>query len=198
MDDGSFLVDLQGVERFLLVAPPVARGAGRQDFDEGEAPSGKGFLDGLGQVARVENGPPGHIGRPRRIGQKRQVERRLGIPQRGGGRFGHARSRCRSLASGHAVVEVVYANHREIHVPPCGMDEMIAADGEQVAVAAEHDHVELRVGQFHARREGNGPAVGGVIGVELDVACRTPRTPDPRYHHRLVEIEAASLHGDQA
>ena len=197
LDDGAVSVNLKGLERLFAVAATVAGRAGRQHFDKGKPSPEQGFFEGLGEVPRVQNGPPGHIGRSCSIGQEREVERRFRVAHGSGGGICHTGRGGRCLAAGHAVIEIVDANHCQIDVAACGMDKVVAADGEEVAVTAEDHHIQFGIGELHARGEGNGPAVGGVVGIELDIAGSAARAADPRHHDGLFQIDAASLHGHQ-
>ena len=102
------------------------------------------------------------------------------------------------MAAGHAVGQVVDADHGQVHVAPGRMDEVVAANGKEVAVAGKHDNLQLRVGHFDAGGKGDGPAMGGVEAVELDVARTPGRTTDPRDHGELVVGQAGGLDGAEA
>ena len=138
------------------------------------------------------------IGGARRPGQQRQIEGRFRVSDRRGGGFGQMGRGGRHLAAGHAVVQVVDADHGQVHVAPGRMDEVIAADGEQIAVAAEDHDVQLGIAQLQPGGKGNGPAMGGVKRVELDIPGGPARTADARYHAGFLQIDAAGLHGRQA
>jgi hypothetical protein len=73
------------------------------------------------------------------------------------------------------------------------MYDMIAADGKQVAVAAEHHHVQLGIAQLEPGGERNGAAVRAVLGVEVEVPGRARRAADARYHRSFVPIQFALL-----
>ena len=89
---------------------------------------------------------------------------------------------------GHAVIEIVHADHRKVHVAPCRVDEVIAADCKQVPVAAENDHRKLGVGELHAGGKRNRPAVRGVVGIEIDIARAPSRTSYPRDYRGLCRV----------
>jgi hypothetical protein len=98
-------------------------------------------------------------------------------------------------ASCPPVVEVVDADDRQVDVAARGVEEVVAADGHEVPVAAEDHDMELGVGQLEARGERNGPAVGRVEGIDLDVAGDPARAADPRDDGQLVERDLALLQG---
>src|SRR4030066_292219 len=149
-DLAVFAVPAQPVEavpHFLLALKN--RRAGGHDLDERKA----GFLHGLDHGVRlvvdVEGRPAGDVDRADGFGQEGQVEGRFKVAEGGsrkGGPFGGWRGH---LPAGHGVVEVIDADDRDVDVPPGGVDEVVAADGDDVAVAAEDDDFELGVGQLH-------------------------------------------------
>src|SRR3972149_4937533 len=76
-----------------------------------------------------------------------------------------------------------------------GVGEGVPADGEQVAVAAEHGHMQLRVRQLQACRERDGPAVGGVERVHLQVAGDATGAADAGDDNVLVGGDGRLRHG---
>ena len=88
-DDGPVLIELEGVDGLFLVAATVIDRARRQHLDKRKALAGDGLVDRGGQVAGVEDGPPGDIRSAGGIGQQRQIEGRIRVAERRGGRFGH-------------------------------------------------------------------------------------------------------------
>src|SRR4030042_1137599 len=57
---------------------------------------------------------------------------------------------------------------------PRGVYEVVAADALPVAVPREHHRSEVRVERLCPRGEGDGPAVGRVQGVAVEVGARYP------------------------
>ena len=137
-----------------------------------------GLLHQLVQQGGVVHRAPAHHGGP---GGHRQFGNGKGVLQmavkRGGG-LRPIRRGGRILATGHAVDIVVDDDGRQVQVAPGGVDEVVAADGGGVAVPHDHDHLELGVGQLHPGGEGQGPAVGGVQGVEIHVDAHPPGAAD--------------------
>lgn len=99
------------------------------------------------------------------------------------------------LAAGHAVNIVVDDDGREVQVAPGGVDKMVAADGGGVAVAHDHDHLELGVGQFDAGGEGQRPAMGGVECIEIHVHAQPPGAADPRHQDNVVFPKPGAVDG---
>ncbi len=94
------------------------------------------------------------------------------------------------MPSRHPIVEIVDANDGHVNVAPGSVDEVIAADSDEIAVAAKDHHLELRVGQLEPGGEGDSPPVGGMKGIQLDIASHSPRAADARNDSHLVQIQA--------
>ena len=58
------------------------------------------------------------------------------------------------------------------------MDEVVAADGETVAVAADLPHIEFGIGDLAAGGDGCGTTVDGVHAVGGHVVGQTAAAPD--------------------
>jgi len=76
----------------------------------------------------------------------------------------------RGLATGHGIDQIVDADDFEVDVAARGVNEMIAADGGEIAVAGIDNDVKLGIRQLEAGGERNGAAVRSVERIELDVA----------------------------
>ena len=79
-------------------------------------------------------------------------------PERRGGR---------GLLLRQAVHLVVHDDVGHLDVLARGVREVITADGEGIAVAAKHEHVQVRSAEGHAGREGQGAAMNVVNAVRL-------------------------------
>ncbi len=113
--------------------------------------------------------------------QRAGVERGFGIAQRGGRREHALGGGGRDLAAGHAVDLVVEHQAGHLQVATAGVDQVVAADRQAVAVAADHDHVQVGPRQCQPGRVGEWPAVRDVEGVRVDVGRQAgPRTRSPR------------------
>lgn len=86
-------------------------------------------------------------------------------------RFAHetSRRRGRILALGQTVDSVVQKNHVQIDIPSVGMYEVIAADGEAVAVTADLPYRKFRIGHFATRGDGCSPAVDSIHAVGVHI-----------------------------
>ena len=71
----------------------------------------------------------------------------------------------RSLTTCHAGDFVVQHHAGEIEIAPEGVDQVIAADREAVAVAGDHDHLQVRARELETCGAGERPAMGNVKGV---------------------------------
>ena len=151
------------------------------------------LAEGLRDVVGVKGRPAGDEGRAGGVRQERQAERRFVIAGRRRRGVGVGWRRRRHLSAGHAVSEIVHADDHEVHVPARGVNEVIAADAGEVAVAADDHDLEFGIGEFQARGEGNGAAMRGVEGVEFDVAGDPACAADARDHGDLVHVVTARL-----
>ncbi len=112
-----------------------------------------------------------------------------------GGRFGPVRRGGRKLAPGHAVNIVVDDQRRQIYIAPGRMDKVVAADGGGVAVAHDHNDLELGIGQLDAGGEGEGPTMGGVQGIEIHINGHPPGAADAGDQDNVILKEAAAVNG---
>src|SRR3990170_3792681 len=176
------------------VRPAVPDGAGRHDLDEREAFLHGRLGDGIPDAPRVQRRPPRDVRGAARGGEPREVERVLEVPVRRRCRLRLCGRRRTHLPARHPVVEVVDANHMDVHVPPRGVDEVVPADREQVPVPAEHGHVQVRVRKLQPRREGDRASVRRMVRVDPQEAGRAPRAADARHDRPLVPRDARLLH----
>ena len=83
---------------------------------------------------------------------------------------------------------------------------MVEADGVAVAVAAYRKDGQVRVRQFHALGDGQGPAVDAVDAVGIEVARQAAGAADAGDHDQLFRFQAeigrrpfdGGLHGEIA
>jgi hypothetical protein len=68
---------------------------------------------------------------------------------------------------------------------------MVSADGDQVAIAAIDDDLEIGIAQLDPGGKRDWPPVGRVELVEAQIARHPPRATDARNDRDLVEIEFA-------
>ena len=107
--------------------------------------------------------------------------RRRGQPRLGGGR--------RHLAAGHAVDFIVEHQAGQLQVAPAGVDQMIAADRQAVAVAGDDNDIEIGTRQRQPGRVGERPAVGDMEGVGVDIGGQPPGTADAGDDRKLVLVD---------
>src|SRR5204863_3794697 len=103
------------------------------------------------------------------------------------------RRRRRGLLFGQAIDEVVHDEIGHVDVLARAVIDMIAADGETVAVAAKEEDVQVRPGQADAGRERDGTAVNVMRAVAVDEIGKTRRATDARERDDLFVIELAFL-----
>ncbi len=84
----------------------------------------------------------------------------------------------RGLLLGQAINPVVHDHVGHLDVLARGVVEMIAADGEGVAVAAEHEHMQVGPGQRNAAGKGQGAAVDVMRAVGLHEIRKPARAAD--------------------
>ncbi len=132
-------------------------------------------------------------------GEQARRDRMLDRPLRRGGRTRPLAGRGRVLALGQTIDLIIEEQDLHVHVAPQDVQRVIAADGQAVAVAGDHPHVELGIGELHARGDCRRAAVNGVEAVRRQIIRKARRTADPRDEHRLVghgaDIGERLLHG---
>ena len=72
-----------------------------------------------------------------------------------------------------------------VHVAAGGMDEMVAADSQRIAIAHGCDHVQLGARHFDAGGKGQRAAVDGVQRVHIHITRYPGRAPDAGNHHQI-------------
>ena len=84
------------------------------------------------------------------------------------------RRRGRGLFLGQAIDEIVHDEIRHVDVLAPAVIDMIATDGEPIAVAAKEEHVKIRPGETDAAGERDGATVNVMRAVTVD-EIRKPR-----------------------
>ena len=78
---------------------------------------------------------------------------------------------------------------------------MVAADGKAVAIAAEHEHVQVVIAEADAGRERQGPAMDVVAAVGVDEVGEARRTTDAGEGDdlllRILELLQHAVEGGQ-
>src|SRR5208283_504015 len=94
------------------------------------------------------------------------------------------------LAARHSVDPVVHTEDGHGDVAAGGVDQVVAADGGQVAVAAHHHDVLPGHGRLDAGGKGDRTPVGGVQDVGVEAGAGDPGgTADPRDEDEVVHRE---------
>ncbi len=179
VDEGDQLIGTGVLGGDLLEGPVVEDVAVLVDLDEGRPPVVVGAAEGLLHVLAVHVVGPGHEGGLGPEGQADRVERRLERPE--GCRLGHLAllGGGRVLALGQPVDLVVEEEDGDVDVPAQRVDEVVAADGEGVAVTGDDPDVEVGTGHGQPGGHGRGPAVDGVEPVGVHVIGKAGRAADP-------------------
>ena len=113
--------------------------------------------------------------------------------------------RCRRrLLLGQAVHPVVHDDVGHLDVLARGVVQVIAANGKRIAIAAEHEHMQVGAAQRNAAREGQCAAVDEMRAVRLHEIGEAARAADARdgrdllvpYLALLDELEVKREHGE--
>ena len=94
----------------------------------------------------------------------------------------------RGLAAGHRIDQVIHADDFQIDVAAGGMDQMIAADSREVAVAGINHDVQLRVGELQSGGEWDGAPMRGVERVELHISGDAPCATNSRNQGQGLQV----------
>src|SRR6185312_4476679 len=85
----------------------------------------------------------------------------------------------RELALGQPVNPVVEEDDVEVDVPSHGMQQVVPADAEPIAIASDDEHGQLWTGRLETSRQRERPAVDAVKAVRLDVVGEAAGAPNP-------------------
>ena len=86
--------------------------------------------------------------------------------------------RRRVLPLGQPIDPVVEQQKLDVHVSAHQMNQVVAADGQRVAVAGDDPHGQIRIGNLDPRRDRRGPAVHRVKPVDVHVIGEAGGTAD--------------------
>ena len=121
-----------------------------------------------------------------RLRQRTGVKGRLVITVwRGGGKAIMAGSRF-NLATRHPVNFVVQHHAGEVEVAPTGVDKVIATNCQAVTIASDDYDLQVRTSQFQAGRKGQGPAVGNMESVGVNISAEPPGAANSANEGQLV------------
>ncbi len=171
------------------------------DLHQGGAGVVGGLAQHLGEVLAVGVDGPGDEGRLRADRQRHRVEGRVQGPH--GGRLGDLADLGGGavLALGEAVDAVVEQQDLEVDVAAQGVDEVVAADGQRVAVAGDDPHAQVAAGGGEAGGDGGGAAVDGVHPVGVHVVREAGGAADAGDEDDVLpgqaQLRHEALHGGQ-
>src|SRR6185369_11411647 len=92
-------------------------------------------------------------------------------------------------SAGHCVNEVVDADDLDVHIAACGVNQVIAADCEQITVSAIDHDIQLWICKFQSGSERNGAAVRCVKRIKVGVTGDTPSATDAGNNGKVLEID---------
>ncbi len=164
-------------------------------LDQAETVLGDGLCQELVQFEGVIDRGAGDVAGAGGDGQFADREGRLNIPVGGGG--GASAEGCGRavLAAGHAVNGIVDHQGSDADVAPGGVDEVVPADRQGVAVAHDGDHFHVGSGDLQTGGKGQGAAVGGVQGVEVHVDGHARRAADAGHQGHIVVLQTEVVDG---
>jgi hypothetical protein len=73
------------------------------------------------------------------------------------------------------------------------MDKVISPDGTQVSITAIDHNFQPRIRQLESGCEGDGPTMGCVERIKIQVSCYSPGATDTGYNGDFVKVQAACL-----
>ena len=90
------------------------------------------------------------------------------------------------LSLGEAVDLVVHQHDIQVYVAADGVDEVVATDGEAVAVAGNKPYADVGAGRLDAGSDGGATAVNGVEAVRVHVVRQTRGAADTRDDGHII------------
>ncbi len=103
--------------------------------------------------------------------------------------------RRRILPLGQTVNLVVEQQHLAIEIAANEVHRVVAADRQRIAVAGDDPHVEIGIGELHARRHRRRTAVDGVEAVGFHIIREARRAADAADEHGVFGPCANLGHG---
>ena len=86
----------------------------------------------------------------------------------------------RELTLGHTIDTVVEQDQVNVDVTTAGVDEVVTTDGGAVAVAGDHPHAEVRVGQLHASGGSGSTTVDAMETIGIHIVREARGAADAR------------------
>ena len=160
-----------------------------------------GLAQHLGEVLAVGVHGPRHERRLGAEGERHRVERVVDRAERGRLGDGADVRRRGVLALGQPVDLVVEQQDLEVDVAPQRVDQVVAADGQGVAVTGDDPHREVLAARGQAGGDRRGAAVDRVHPVGVEVVREARRAADARDEDDVLALEAElgqeALHGGE-
>ena len=116
------------------------------------------------------------------------IQRPFGIAAARGGGDGVVGRGHRMLAAGHAKVEIIEHQHRQIYVAPGRIDEMGAANAG-AAIADENDDMEIGIRQLDAGGVGDAASMQAMEGVGHEILIAEAHAANIADDHRLRRVD---------
>ena len=198
---GLAVLHIDGVARTPFLGVDALMGAVVEDDAVLQDFAHRGSLVGIGGLEHLDGagGVGGHrAGKEMAACAKAELSGAEGVLHRAvGRRLAHEATGRRGavLALGEPVDAVVEQNHVQVDVPAVGMDEMVAADGQTVTVAAHLPHGEGRIGHLCACGDGCRTAVDGVHAIGGHVVGQTAAASDAADDGDVLGCHAYFGHG---
>ena len=89
---------------------------------------------------------------------------------------------------------VVQQYHVDVDIASHGVDEVVSADSQTVAIAANLPYCKVRISHFQSRSYRRRTSVYGLHGVGIHVIRQARRASDARNHRRLMWRNAYFRH----
>jgi hypothetical protein len=89
------------------------------------------------------------------------------------------------LAFGQSIYAVIEKQYVYIRVPPEEMKEVIAANGETVAIARHQPNGEFRVGDLHACGNGRCSSMNGMKTISIHIIRKPTGAANPADDHKI-------------
>jgi hypothetical protein len=75
------------------------------------------------------------------------------------------------------------------------MNEMVPSDCHRVAITHDYNHFQAGLCKFYSRGKGEGPAMGRMKGIEVDIDRKPSRTSDPGDENHFIFVIADPIDG---
>ena len=93
------------------------------------------------------------------------------------------------LTARHGVDQVVYADDFQVDVAPRSVDQVVAANGREIAIARVNNDVEFWIREFQSGSKGNRATVGRVERIQLYVTGNATGAANAGYQGQRLQID---------